>query len=236
MLTQAIGISLHSLDVLLEKSFMGARDAFGISRSICETSVNAAYLLSAPDSAGRATAYSMQRFFRDTIREVSLAGYKLSVRPSYKVDLNDIEGLQEAIATFTRPSGAEIREWSGRTLDQKIELVAASNKSAGRSFALSRLLIYGISSEVLHGSPYGVIYFWTALGSQPANGTDARRKMMIHYLTSILASALALDGLMHSWAEVRSPINVKWESAWILDLLARLVDMQLKEEPTEDNP
>lgn len=236
MLTQAVGVSLHSLSVLLDKSFMGARDAFGISRSVCEAAVNAAHLLSEPDAAARATAYSIQRFYRDTRREVSLAGYTLSVSPAYEVDLAGIEGLEQALAAYTRPSGTEIREWSGRSLDEKIEQLTLRDSAAGRSFALSRLLIYGISSEVLHGSPYGVMYFWTALGDLPGNSADASRKMMIHYLTSILASALALDGLILSWVGARSTVKVGWQSAWIIELLERLVKLQIAEEKAGDHP
>jgi hypothetical protein len=222
MLTQAVGISIHSLRVLLDRSFMGARDAFGISRSICEASVNACYLLVEPTSADRASAYSLQRFYRDMTRDTTVAGFRLKVHSAYPVDTSDMTGFHRAMTLFTRSSGAEIREWSGKTIDQKIERIV-EHGDAAKSLALSRLLIYGISSEILHGSPYGVMYFWTELGTMPATSTAAKRRMMTHYLTAILAAALALDGLIVTWTKVRPDCSFDWDPKWIYLILKRLV-------------
>lgn len=202
LLLQGVGSSVHSIRLLLDKSYMGARDALSISRSICESAVNCCYLLVEGEELGRkATRYSEQRFYRDSVRSAEVAGLRISVSPQVPLNVEDIPTLADSLREFTRPSGAEVRDWCGVPIDKRIERIAQVNKESARALAASRLLIYGISSEILHGSPFGVIYFWTAFNRQVLRET-ARRQLMGHYITAIGTSLLAVEGITATLIEL----------------------------------
>jgi hypothetical protein len=231
LLTQAIGVSLHSLSILLDKSFMGARDAFGISRSICEGAVNACYLMMSDDAVlEKATRHAMQKMHREANKDVKLGGVRLNVSAGLNVPVSDMPGLSEALREFTRNNGSEIRDWSDKSIDQRIEYVASRLPECGTSLAASRLLIYGVSSEIIHGSLYGVIYFWTGLSGLDRLKETGRYQMMVHYLTAIVAAAFALDALVTLWGTQRGVTGVVWDRSNLLKAFERLVHVDRIEE------
>ena len=195
LLLQSIGVSIKSIKLLLDQSYMGARDALGISRSICESAVNTCYLLTEGVEVGqKATRYSEQRFFRDSTRSVDVGGLRVSVTPQVTISVDDFPSLKNSLKEFTRPSGAEIRDWCGVSIDERIKRVSKTYPQCGRSLAASRVLVYGVSSEILHGSPYGVLYFWTAYNQGKLRDT-ARAQLMGHYFTAVGCALFAINGI-----------------------------------------
>jgi len=228
LLSQAVGISINSINVLLENSDMGARDCLGISRSICEAAVNISYLLTSDSEvAQKALRYTAQRIHRENNRSLSLAGIKLSVKAPFQVNMTDVDGLDDALKEFTRASGSEIREWSGKTIDQKIELVFKSLPACANSLAASRIAIYGISSEILHGSPFGAFYFWTALASRPTV-LEARRNLATHFSTALAVSVLAFDGIVQAWRHSLKQPLLEWNSTAVFETFRKTLQIQIE--------
>lgn len=231
-LCQAIGISTHSLNILLDRSYMGARDALGISRSICEAAVNVAYLLVSEKSvADRAIRHTTQKIHRENNRSSTLANLRLSVEAPIQIKISDQEGVKESLREFTSPSGKEIREWSGKTIDQKIEAISKKLPNCGSSLAASRLIIYGVSSEILHGSPFGAFYFWTALSNEKVD-VSARRHMMTHYATAFTSCAFAVDGMILAW-KYNDRLDLHWHSNEWAKRFARILKIAFEKADTE---
>jgi hypothetical protein len=229
LLSQAVGISVNSINILLINSEMGARDCLSISRSICEAAVNVAYLLIGDSEVTqKALRYTAQRIHRENSRSVSLAGLSLSIKSSVQVEMAGIDGLDDAINEFTRASGSEIREWSGKNIDQKIEFIFDSLPACANSLAASRIAIYGISSEILHGSPFGAFYFWTALTSRPTI-LAARDNMTTHFSTALAASVLAFDGMVQAWRYNLNRPLLEWNSAEVFETFRKALHVEFED-------
>jgi hypothetical protein len=237
LLTHGAGVSVHSLRILVDKHMMGARDSFGISRSICESAVNACFLMFGDETVvAKAHRHALQKIHREKNRRATVAGVRLNVRSPLDIRVEDLPDLAAAIREYTTRSGGEKREWSGKTIDQKIDQVSNTDKGTATSLAASRLLIYGASSEVLHGSLYGIMYFWGGFSDNRSHA-DRRYTMMVHFLTAAVAAAFAADGLFKAWIHLKGPLPLNWNSASLFRAFKSLVfldetDPSIKAEAT----
>jgi hypothetical protein len=159
---QAVGVSIHSVLRLTENRDMAIRDCFGIARSAAETAVNVAYIAVGGSAvAERAIRHARQKRWRDLHRK-GVVGGDLAISVERKLDLavDDIPGLTEDLQEFTTKKGAEARGWTPLTIQERIELIHASSPEAARLLGAAVFAIYRPSSELLHGTFYGVNYFW----------------------------------------------------------------------------
>jgi len=163
MMLQSIGVSTRSILKLTGEIDMGIRDCFGIARTVCEMSVNVAYIVASDIKvAKRAQMHALQKFYRDLYRVDDKGAYKFIAQADKLPDPQKVEGLIEALEAFTKKNGQEIRSWSPKSLDQKIDEIYEFNKKASLSLKSSKFIIYRHSSELLHGSFFGVKFFWTS--------------------------------------------------------------------------
>lgn len=185
LMLQSVGVSVHSILRLTEFVDMAIKDCFGISRTVSEMCINIAYIAASDgEVARRARAHALQKQFRDFDRSTNAADVGISVRSNAIPDVSEIPGLSEALAIFTDKKGREIRDWATDSLDDRIRKVASISARASTSLAGSKFSIYRHSSELLHGTYFGVVYFWTSPSGAPLN----REQFEEHWVQSHFAS------------------------------------------------
>lgn len=195
LMMQGIGVSIHSIVKLTATLDMSIRDCFGIARSICEGSINVAYIISGgSEIAARARRHALQKGYRDAAREWEIGNVRLGSGPLPPPGA--IPGLAEAIAEFTRRNGSEVTDWAVHNLSQKLEVISARFPDVQLSISVSAKSIYRSASEILHGTYYGVEIFWTAGGVRPASRSEFNRLCVQNHLVVIFTAVLGAVGGM----------------------------------------
>lgn len=204
LMLQAVGVSIHSVLALTVKRDMTIRDGFGIARSAVETAINAAYIAVTGDSSGElAIRHMNQKRFRDQSRQADIAGWKMKLSSAVPFAADDVPGLQEALDEFTDRRGREVRDWTDVRLEDRVAAVATVSRRAALGLATSIFMIYRPASELLHGTFYGVTYFWK--GSQGVVGLTRENfdeVWLLDHFMSVLSSLFfsaggAIEAIAH---------------------------------------
>jgi hypothetical protein len=196
---QSAGSSAHSLVLLSDKPGLQTRDCYGIARSIVESAVNACYFLAeGPAAAAQALRYTRQKAFRDLQRESAIDASVFRICFSPTPPASSIPGLEADLDEFTWNSGREKSSWTDLSLDDRIA-------RAGRAFGdrvldrlhIGRFAIYRHSSEILHGSHFGLAFFMGAtLPGGPRSARDViesiggQHVMILMTVTAVLAAVV----------------------------------------------
>lgn len=189
IMLQSIGVSIHSILKLTESLDMAIKDCFGIARTVSEMSINVAYIASSDVGvARRAQMHALQKTYRDFHRTSENSEIKIEVRAKKTPTREDIGDLPEALEMFTNKKGKEVRTWSPKTLDQKIKIIGKFNKKASMSLSVSKFAIYRHSSELLHGSYFGVRYFWTSPSGAKLDRADVENNWVYSHLITIFTA------------------------------------------------
>lgn len=176
------------------------RDPLIIARSIVETVLNACFICAGGESvAKRAWNHALAKLYRDLERSSQIGDQAIRTKWSGSIDLSKYPEIQEALDEFTTGKGKERRGWTPE--DAKGRLAVVLDKyphaqvSAGLHFAY--FTIYRHSSEIIHGTLFGVLH---SLGTEmpggypstPADIVERRREKMIVLLLmmSLVVSAL----------------------------------------------
>lgn len=172
------------------------RDAYPIGRSIVETFANAAYLVLADESvaerAVRHVRYANWKFFNRKVGsgEVSYAFYlNPELPPDVASQFAEFEG-----------KGA-LGSWTNLDLPSRILHIQKLSDSHGASAPLmaSYGLIYHLSSEIVHGSPFGVDFFYRGYDFDPDSPVEGFRRSTRGNMEEILLAA-ALSGCGYLWS------------------------------------
>ncbi|MBI3432986.1 MAG: hypothetical protein HY018_12340 [Hydrogenophilales bacterium] len=163
-IAMAAGQSVHTILKCAEWRGIPVRDLYPIARSAVESFINAAFLLIEDESAAeRAVRWVKYRAWKEVNREVGSGEFKLRLSSS--------QGEQSPLAEFLEftAKGAS-REWSALDAPSRIRRVGEIvGKKAGSRLLGAYALIYSVSSEIIHGSPFGVNFFYQA--HMPPSGT-----------------------------------------------------------------
>jgi hypothetical protein len=145
------------------------RDAYVVSRTIYETSVNACFITT--DIVGlssRARIHANQKALRSLVRKIEIAG-----RPLFEFKHPHAEELLQRpdhkgwLDQFTSKSGREITSWTPENVQQRLEAVHLKfGEKATRGLAYG-LLLYRHASEISHGTLYGTLFSWGAMETHP---------------------------------------------------------------------
>lgn len=156
LLAMAAGQSVDTLLRMAKLRGIPVRDAYPIARSAVEAFVNASFLLSESDEAAdRALKYVRYASWRHHNRRFGSGEFAL-----------ELQSEPDAAATLAR----EFPEFSGKgkgvwtTLDvpSRVRRVGElAGRKAGSRLLAAYGLIYSLSSEILHGSPFGASFFYT---------------------------------------------------------------------------
>ncbi|WP_146205881.1 hypothetical protein [Azospirillum sp. TSH58] len=200
LMIQAVGVSEHSIYQLSSYTSMNIRDCYSIGRSILETCVNICLLHTLGiDAVNRAERHALQKYFRDLDRKVHLTNVKVNLKSELasKIDPSTVPGLNDAIKEFSKKDGSEVRDWIDMSIDKKIDIVAESHPiHLGTTLAAARMALYRHSSEILHGTLFGVRYFFAP--NIFVKGPASSREEMIenlyeHFLSCFTAIYFSID-------------------------------------------
>ena len=197
-MAHALGISIHSILKLTEHQDMAVRDCFGIARSAHELALNASFVLAVGnEEALRAKRHAEQRSYRDLHRKGEVGGYAYEIRASGLMPQDEIPGMGDALAEF-----APFKDWPGENPSKRMEKIKEVSPSAAFSLAGAHIAGYRIASELLHGSYFGVVYFWGGAGGQPAHTRDQfAERWREHFMTIFSATFFSTLGLLQIASE-----------------------------------
>jgi hypothetical protein len=161
---QAIGSSSNTLVWISNAPGLHTRDCYSIARSILEGCVNTCYIMAeGRDAANRALRHARQKSFRDLDRrsEVgeSVIGLSFEPRPVPGPFASGPEtDLETDVQEFTSRTGRE-KGWTDLSIDQRIAIAGGEAKDVLSSLHYARFMIYRHSSEILHGTLFGAMFF-----------------------------------------------------------------------------
>jgi len=156
-LAMAGGQSVETLLKMTNLRGRPVRDAYSVARTVIESYVNASYLLSeSAEVSERAIRYIDFANFRHYNRSYGNGDFKIDV-------MLDVNSAEEIKLMFPEFSGKGKSSWTNLDVPSRITKVGelAGAKSGSRLIA-AYALIYSISSEIIHGSPFGAAYFYSA--------------------------------------------------------------------------
>jgi len=156
ILAMAAGQSVNTVLKLTDTRGIGVRDAYPIARSAVESYINATYLLSEGEEVSQRA-----------LRHIPYAKWKHTNRVVGSGDLSlelQTQGSSASDAAKLFPEFAakgQNRNWTALDTPGRIARVRVNaGSSAGARLLAAYALLYNLSSEVIHGSPFGVSHFY----------------------------------------------------------------------------
>ncbi len=184
LMAQAIGVSIHSILRLTEERDMAIRDCFGIARSVHELALNAAFVVAkGVDEARRAKRHAEQRSYRDKHRTGKVGGYSFEIQASGLKQAAEIPGMTEALAEF-----APRKNWPTESPSARVDAINMVSDAAGISFAGANIAVYQLASELLHGSYFGVVHFWSCSANLPAHTRERFAELWTEHFTTVFSA------------------------------------------------
>lgn len=184
MLAMTAGQSLNTVLRFTKLKGIPVRDCYPIARSTVESFINAAYVLSESDEvAERADRY------------IQFANWKLHNRRfgsgEYSIEISSDNSADEILTNrFPEFSGKGQGVWTKLDAPSRIRRVGElSGSKAGSRLLAAYGLIYSLSSEIVHGSPFGASYFYSAYLSKESS-TEAFVAGTVRQLEEILIAVL----------------------------------------------
>ncbi|KQO40870.1 DUF5677 domain-containing protein [Pseudomonas chengduensis] len=191
------GQSVSTILRCLDWRGIPVRDLYPIARSAVESFINAAFLVSQDNATSeRALRYVKFGYWKQHNRNVGEGLFSLKLSSS---------GLPAGStpAEFEEFTGKGQDTWTKLSLPSRINRVGqAAGRKAGSRLLAAYALIYSVSSEVIHGSPFGVSYFYSARA--PAS-VEEFQKATVHQVEDILvAVAHAAAGYLSTFFTYQS--------------------------------
>ncbi|MEH6659948.1 DUF5677 domain-containing protein [Leeuwenhoekiella marinoflava] len=136
------------------------RDAFVTSRTLLETIINVSYMCAiGTDATEKANRHALQKTKRDLERKLEIEGILIeqTFQPTDLFLANP--KLKEALEEFTSKKGREITSWTQESVIKRIEIITDKYGVKPSNFLkLPFYHIYRHSSEIAHGSYFGMLY------------------------------------------------------------------------------
>jgi uncharacterized protein DUF5677 len=156
-LLRSLEVSISSLLRLTSKTDEHVRDCFSISRSIVETSINAAFIAAGGKSAAEeARKHSLRRSYQDLEHRLDIGSIALGHRSKALDDPDRLEDMRRTLEKMNVDLTTQRREWTHLSAPKRLEVVLEKlGDHVANLLAYSYFMIYREASEVLHGSIYG---------------------------------------------------------------------------------
>ena len=192
IMVQGVGSSCHTLLLLLGIGKLQTRDCFPIARSIVEGVVNVCYILAEGDTAARrAREHAFQKSYRDQKRILETEHAKIAMELKGRPEAQRIEGLSEALQKWTTKSGGERSDWIDLSIHERINIIGREFGSrTAFDLSASSFNIYRHSSEILHGTFFGSLFFFGVTQGEPGRAAIAGHLVVI--LVSVIHAVSAL--------------------------------------------
>lgn len=234
---QAIGVSANSILKLTDTVDMSIRDCFGIARSAAETAVNVSYIaVGGSQLADLAIRHLRQKRWRDLKRVAQMGDQQITIERHLPRGPEDFPGLEEALDEFTSPKGQEIRDWTTDNIQKRISLVDGVSKRSAQALSGAIFAIYRPSSELLHGSFYGVNYFWQGSFDRPVISREEFENLWLndHFVTLLTSIYFSISGTIEA-ISLKRGLDVHQKGQRELDkLLQGLTTRMSSANPSDD--
>ena len=182
--------SVKSITILSGELNIAIKDSVAIARSYFETTLNASLVgTDGGELAERARLHLIYKFWSSNNREATLGDQTIRIKGPYRIDENDSDILN-ARRLFDRKGKRVLDGWSGMTVNQRIDVIGKSSSMAKTYFFGAKTLIYGDSSEILHGSLYGAMISFQSIGN--ANEENAQ-KLHLESLSSLVTTTILVS-------------------------------------------
>lgn len=184
VLAMTAGQSIETLLRIAEFRGIPVRDAYPVARSVVESFVNASYLLAESDeTAARALRYVAFASWRHHNRKFGSGEFSIEVH-------SDPDPAATLARQFPEFSGKGKGSWTSLDVPSRIRRVGEIVGSrAGSRLLAAYGLIYSLSSEIIHGSPFGASYFYSAYFDGEST-VEAFQAATVRHLEEILIAAL----------------------------------------------
>lgn len=238
LMLQAVGVSVHSVLALTQERTMAIRDGFGIARSAVETAINAAFISVEGDPIGeRAIRHMRQKRWRDLNRETQIGDMRITASRDIGMDIDDFPGLRDAVDEFTRKRGTEVREWIDTSLEDRIAAVSAKSRRGGLGLGSAYFGIYRPASELLHGSYYGVNFFWQGSRATPARSAQEFEYVWVmeHFVLLLSTLFLSVGGAIDAISEVQGFTEQKAQQDRLSRQLQILIETMGNVDPDDEH-
>ena len=159
-LCQGAGSSIAAMQAFPEPG-LRTRECYLMARSVVESLINCCYIIAeGPPAANAAMRHARQKSFRDLDRQSEIGGNKIRIGLKNKPNVADIEGLAEDLAEFTLKSGKEDVRWTTASVDEGIRIAGEKfGESVLTRLHMARFSVYRHSSEIIHGTLFGYLFF-----------------------------------------------------------------------------
>lgn len=220
LLAMGAGQSLETLLCMAKLRGIPVRDAYPVARSAFESFLNASYLLAESDEvASRAIRYIDYAAWKHFNRKRGSGEFSLEIHS----DTNPQATLAERFPDF---SGKGQGKWTNLDDPSRIRKVGelAGHRAASRLLAAD-FLIYSLSSEIIHGSPFGVSYFYSAhqSGEQTTDGFRAATECQLEeILIGVLHAGCGYLAAYFGLQDMQAPLKAEEK------LFYRLLDLSTK--------
>lgn len=221
MMLQAAGSSSHTLLRLSDKSGLHTRDCYAIARSIVEVAANLCYVMSKGASvAERAMRHARQKAYRDLSRESEIGQSVIRLAFSPPVDPTPVDSLAEDIAEFTSRGDRE-KGWVDASIDDRIAAVGALNTRAMTALHWARFAVYRHSSEILHGTFFGALFFFgnTSPANRPRSPEGLAASIGQQHMLLLMSGILALSAVVLSFDSAYGFQNAAIRDSSLMDAL-----------------
>jgi hypothetical protein len=208
---------------LSEAPGLQTRDCFAIARCVVELAVNVCFLLAEGEAmVNQALRHAEQRAFRDLQRTSTIGNRSITATYAEVPLAVASERVAAFLKEFTSAKGRE-KPWTDRTLDQRIE---RAGKVLGEVVLTclhnARFMVYAHSSEILHGTYFGVLYFLgLTLPSFPRTQEQLKDELANHQARVLSAAISAMAGVLEGFHASYGAARLVVESRRIVENLAR---------------
>ncbi|RYF46294.1 MAG: hypothetical protein EOO38_14380, partial [Cytophagaceae bacterium] len=187
-IAMAAGQTVNTLMKCSDWRGIPVRDLYPLARSCIESFINASFLLAEDNAkAERAVRWVKYRAWKQHNRGVGTGKFAIRI-------FSDTHAPEEAGEFMGKGVS---REWSEYDTPTRLKLVGelAADKAGSRLLA-AYALVYATSSEIIHGSPYGVNYFYQAHLPSVPTVEDFRRATQRQLEGLLCAVCHALAGYL----------------------------------------
>ena len=205
LMIQSAGVSTNTVLSVCYEGKMNIRDAYPIARSVFETLVNAIYIMAGGDElADQAERHATQKSYRNQKRDSGNDAIRASVEVTNRP--TPPKELKEYLDEFTSRKGKE-KNWTDLSITERINAIYGTyGFEIAIRLHVANLLIYSNSSEIIHGSFYGVMYFWGWVGEHKMpKSADEFNGLVDSHKGNIFAA------LFMSWTSFLSAFGTKYE-------------------------
>ena len=221
---QAAGSSSNTVILLSDSPGLQTRDCYSVGRSVVEIAINICFILAEGEPAAeQAARHARQKAYRDLERESVIGDNVIRLMYDGAPDPSTIERLQEDLDEFTSGSGRE-KGWTAISVDDRIARVGTHlGQSIVTSLHWARFALYRHSSEILHGTLFGALFFFGQTSpSPPKSLREFSESIGQQHMMILLACVLALSAVVESFHSVYGFSSAQEESQRLVKSLGEI--------------